>query len=302
MGPDRALSDLFGRVLEPADLNPRRGRRGLLQGKGGRAMRKIQILAVALMALFVLSASLSSAAMGEKFDCIKKPSRFMLRINNECMEALPGNTSEFQLISDTAAEWLLEGAAIVTPDLVEIPGELNLINLDGGGLSVDIEVLCSLILEGTVGSGNGDLITEVLNLAKELISGTALSGLELVCANSKNCESPKLWGVKLPWETELETMGTEEEGSFFSDIILKGEYTAECTVLGTKIEESCTEPEIAVEAKNESGGSVDESFSDAFQELAGLTLGSCGGHAEVAEITGLVTVTPVGGGSLSVSS
>ncbi len=233
-------------------------------------MKKLQILGAALVALFALGSLVASAAFAQP--------TFLL------------------------AEWLLTGAVITTPDLVEIDGELNLINLDGGGLGVTIEILCSGILDGTVGPASADLITELLNLAEEKISGTALSGLELVCTDTKNCENPLVWAEELPWETELELMEGVTGGPFFVDLILNGRYYAECTLLGTKMNELCSAPEVAVQATNEEPGTVTLLFSDSFQELAGLKLGACGSNAETAEITGEGLILVFGGGQLTVSS
>jgi len=213
--------------------------------------------------------------------------------------ALSALTASSAFAVTLLAEWLLNGGVIATPDLVEIPGELTLVNTNGGGLGVKVEILCSGILDGTVGPGSADLITELLNLAGEKI-GEGLGTLELVCTNTLNCTNPKVWAEGLPWETEAELLeqGTEV---FFSDYLLKGQYLAECTILGVAVEELCEAGITATELKNE-GNNVINTFSDAFQELAGFKLGACGGRAETAEVKGPGTITPVGGGTLAVSS
>jgi hypothetical protein len=199
------------------------------------------------------------------------------------------------------AEWLLNGAAIVTADLVEIPGELILTNLDAGGVGITSELLCTGILVGTVGPASADLITEVLTLTGVKTVEPLATGEALACTNSKNCESPKAWPEGLPWETEAELL-EETAGTFFADYLLNGAYVAECTILGIKAEELCTAPVTAIELTNEAAGTVKSVFSDAFQELAGFKLGSCGEHNEVAEVSGTGQITPVGGGTLAVSS
>jgi len=199
------------------------------------------------------------------------------------------------------AEWLLNGSAIVTADLVEIPGTLALVNLDAGGVGITSELLCTGILVGTVGPMSADLITEVLNLLNEKTVEPLATGPALECTNSKNCESPKAWAEGLPWETEAELL-EETAGTFFADYLLNGEYVAECTILGIKAEELCTAPVTAIELTNEAVGTVKSVFSDPFQELAGFKLGTCGTNAEVAEVAGEGQITPVGGGTLAVSS
>lgn len=213
--------------------------------------------------------------------------------------ALSALTASSAFAVTLLAEWLLNGGVIATPDLVEIPGELTLINLNAAGLGIKAELLCSGILVGTVGPSSADLITELLNLAGEKI-GEGLGTLELVCTNTANCTNPKVWAEGLPWETEAELL-EQTAGTFFADYLLNGQYLAECTVLGVSAEELCTVPVTATELLNE-GNNVDDTFSDAFQLLAGFVLGSCGGRAETAEVNGLGTITPVGGGTLAVSS
>jgi hypothetical protein len=199
------------------------------------------------------------------------------------------------------AEWLLNGTAIATADLVEIPGELNLVNLNAGGVGIVSELLCSGILVGTVGPSSAGLITEVLSLTGVKTVEPLAAGQALECTNSKNCESPKAWAEGLPWETEAELL-EETAGTFFADYLLNGAYEAECTILGIKAEELCTVAVTAIELTNEAAGTVKSVFSDPFQELAGFVLGACGAHAEVAEVSGNGQITPVGGGTLAVSS
>lgn len=199
------------------------------------------------------------------------------------------------------AEWLETGAVISSPKLVDQEGELNLINLDAGGLSVTVELLCTGILDGTVGPASEDSITSLLNLNGEEISGAALGPLALECTNSKNCTEPLVWAEELPWKTELELMedGTEV---LFVDLLMKGAYVAECLVAGISVEELCTVATTAIEITNEAGGTVDAVFSDPFQELAGLKLGECSSHAEVAEVTGLGLILLTSGNALTASS
>ena len=197
------------------------------------------------------------------------------------------------------AEWLIGGEKITAALAVEQSGELNIINTNGGGAGIRIEILCTGILDGTVGPASAGEITELLNPAKEAISLTALSGLALECANTKNCTEPLFWYVGLPWKTELELM--EDTTSFFVNLIINSKYSVECLILGVSSEEECVAPTTAVEMSNIAGGTVDAIFSDAFQELAELKLGECGKRTETAIVEGLRTIT-ADAGSLTVSS
>lgn len=202
------------------------------------------------------------------------------------------------------AEWLDNGTTISTPLLVDHEGEITLINLDGGNIGVKVEILCSLILDGTVSSATNpseDSITSLLNLEGEEISGVPLEGLELECVDSANCTEPLVWAEELPWKTELELMedGTEV---FFADFLLKGAFEAECLIAGISVEELCTTPELAIQLTNQPGGPIDEEFSDAFQALTGLKLGSCGGKPEEFEIAGLLELLFTNGDPVTASS
>lgn len=109
------------------------------------------------------------------------------------------------------AEWLEAGATIGLAQLVEEEGELNSINLNAGGLEIGVELLCSVILYGTVGPASEDSITSLLNLIGAEISGVPLVGLALECTNTRDCTEQLVWAEGLPWRTELELMedGTE---------------------------------------------------------------------------------------------
>jgi hypothetical protein len=231
-------------------------------------MKNMNTLGIALLALFIISVVASSTASAVTF---------------------------------LLAEWLDDGQPIVTPQLADWEKELTIVNLDGGGLGITVEILCSEILDGTVGPGSIDSITAVLNLSGEEISGAALTGLGLVCTNSKNCTEPLVWGEELPEKSEAELM---EAGSevFFADLQFNVSFYAECLIAGISAAELCNAPTVASNSTNEANGTVDEVFSDAFQELAGLKLGECGGHAETAEITGLEICLLWSGDELDISS
>jgi hypothetical protein len=198
------------------------------------------------------------------------------------------------------AEWLAAGAAITTAQATDQEGELEL--EDNNVLGLKVVILCSGILDGTV-SGNGtDEITKLLSLAG-VDAGEPLVGPGVTCTNTGNCGgTPLVWAKGLPWKTEAELM-IDEPSTFFVDLILAGAYESQCTVLGTVVTDECTSPEVATELTNEAGGIVDVKFSDGFQELAGLKLGTCTiGGAESAAVTGLGSALLTSGTALTISS
>ena len=230
-------------------------------------MKKFQLLGLMLVAAFAISVVAASAASAVEF---------------------------------LLAEWLAAGSPITTSQATDQEGELEL--EDQKVLGVAVKILCSGILDGTVSADGEDSITELLSLAG-VAAGTPLSGPGVTCTNTANCGgTPKVWAVNLPWTTLAELMvdGTE---TFFVDLIINGKYESECTVLGTKVTDECTSAEVAVQLTNETGGIVDGNFSDAFQELAGLKLGTCTiGGSESAVVTGLGSILLTSGTALTVSS
>jgi hypothetical protein len=203
------------------------------------------------------------------------------------------------------AEWLEEALPMSEKKPVESTAtELELVNHNAANLGITAKVKCSGTLVGTVGPESSDEITELLNLAKEAISKTPLSGLALEgCTNIENCSSPLVWAdLETPWRTEAELM---EEGTetFFVDLLFNGGYYVECSSILGPIAELCSSTETAIQLTNETNGTVDALFSDTFQVLAGLKLGTCtGGGVETAEVNNLGTIALVSGKALSVSS
>jgi hypothetical protein len=228
-------------------------------------MKRIQVLGLALVAVVAVSAFVASAASAVTF---------------------------------LLAEWLITGVPLTGTLAVEQTGELNLINTNGGGLGVRVELLCSGTLDGTIGPNGADEITELLNLEKVAINLTPLVGTALACTNTKNCTEPLVWAEELPWKTELVLM--EDTESFFVDLLINGKYYAECLILGVSVNELCEAATTAIKITNIAEG-LDAEFSDAFQELAELKLGVCGGRAETAIVEGLGLIVP-DAGTLTASS
>jgi hypothetical protein len=194
------------------------------------------------------------------------------------------------------AEWLAGGVGLTAELLVESEGELELVSLNAGGFGITTKLLCSGILDGTIGPNGLDFISDLLTLAGVEIPLTALTGTALLCleVTGGNCTEPEVWASGLGWNTLLELM--EVNGvSFFVDLILNGGWYAQCLVLGVTASETCTAAEAAVEVTNEAGGVIDNTFSDAFQELAGLKLANCSvGGNETGEVNGLGTTSESG--------
>jgi hypothetical protein len=228
-------------------------------------MRKFQLFGVALVAVFAVAAMTVASASAAPV--------FLL------------------------AEWLVNGAPITFGHPIDAEGSEILVEETILGLKID--VLCSLIFDGTVASNGAGTFTELLALG----GGAAITLANmLACTNSSNCPEPLITFLNLPDITTLELM--EEEGvSRFADL-LEGTgsflgYEVECMGSGTS--DTCT-GNTAVEIKNE-GTNVDALFSDAFSVLAGDTLTSCSvGGSVTGLIEGLVTILLTEGGTLAASS
>ncbi len=210
------------------------------------------------------------------------------------------------------AEWLIGNTAIVEENVESSAIELLLEDTKAGLFGEKSDVLCSGILDGTIGLNGTDLTTKLLSLGGTVETGTALSGQALEgCVSDALCENGnpddiKVWALNLPWLTTVELMiiGTE---TFFVDLIAPdgagnpGWYV-ECLVGGLFVQDDCTAAEGIVKLTNEANGTVDAMFEEAFTELAGLELGTCEkGGAKTGVVEGLGTISVAGGG-LSVSS
>ena len=232
-------------------------------------MKKVQVVTLAMLALFAFSAVLASSASAEE---------------------------------TLLAEWLVGGNAIVGKTLAtETTG---LILLEDSG--VPAAALCSGILVGTIGPNGTDEITEVLNLAKEKISST-LSGLALTsangdCSNESGCGTPiEVYPEGLPWKTQLFLMVTTGK---ILDLIFGttgSGYTVKCTELGIKIEDTCTAPDTELEVLNDPvTGDAETPESAIAEPFANCTIG--GNGKGINEADELATITLVNGELLTVSS
>ena len=234
-------------------------------------MKKIQIVWLALFAAFAFSAVAVSSANAE----------------------------------DT--QWLWEGSKITSELAVDTAFELLFEDM---GASVKIDILCNGLFGGVVGGvlGTADPllgeINDVEDLVGHLTSATQTEPLdceaETTCAEKLELVTP----INLPWKTELllETHGGVSE--FIDDITsdsgvsgARPGYAVDCIVLGTLIEDTCTN-ELKPLLENETGGVL-----GAFDESEEINPpGSCSlGGASAFLIVGSSLTVHTGGGTLSVS-
>ena len=246
-------------------------------------MRKIQVLGVALLALFAFGA----------------------------LTAVSASAANTYLL----AEWLLSGVAIGASetDLVEVDGTL-LLEDTKGILGSPVAVRCTGSLDGWVGPNSLDFTTEVLNAAEEEISTTPLTGLALSCTAETGCETntaPPVYLLGLPWESEVELLEQPGETTKrFMDLITTkanggrlGWEIENCLVLGTAHEDECTVTEAVAELTLDAGPILLGTFSRVITELNGLPLALCiASGAETGVVEGEGTFLVSGGGELAASS
>jgi hypothetical protein len=101
-------------------------------------------------------------------------------------------------------QWLANGKPIATPQSAS-----TIITLEIGNETAiagfKLKALCVGTLDGTVGPGGEDMITEVLERGNKI----ELGDKEMNCINDDSCPSPLVSPIHLPWLTHLELMGTE---------------------------------------------------------------------------------------------
>jgi len=172
-GSCSALSDL-GRVLVPANLKPRkRLNQALDEGKVDQTMKKLQVVLMALVAVFALSAVAVSTASAE---------------------------------TTLLAEWLVGGGTITTPLAIKATGSLKL--TDTGTVFGSATVQCNgYTFHGTIGPNGTDELTSILNPAGTGVVLPELSGEAALCEGTKTCEKDasetEAWPLKLPILTML---------------------------------------------------------------------------------------------------
>jgi len=183
--------------------------------------------------------------------------------------ASAANTVTFLL-----ALWLVNGEEVLTELLTEVTGELLLEDT-----ALKAAVVCSGILDGWVGPESLDYVSEVLSLNGGVVT-QSLGATPILCLAEAGCastgETPNVWPVDLPWETEVELI-EETEPVFvgFAVLLLNTPgWEVECTILGVKSSDECKGPEgVAQLILN---GTVSEGvFTKEFTELALVELGTC---------------------------
>jgi hypothetical protein len=167
-------------------------------------MKKIQILGLALVAVFAFSAIAASLASAE---------------------------------TTLLAEWLINGAAVTTTTATEGTGELILEDTKAG-----LGVTCSGILDGTIGPNGVDETTKVLTLAGVEVSLTSLlecKSHKFCEAGTDIKASPE----KLPFKSLLELTeagGFRDiitEAAYFTECLVLGIKVSEtCTAKNASFE------------------------------------------------------------------
>lgn len=149
-------------------------------------------------------------------------------------------------------EWLANGSSMGAELAAETSGSPS---IDVSVLGVRaVELHCGSIFDGNVGPGSFDLVTKILNVAKEEISSVPLTGLALGCkvevslfeTCGKVGEAAEVWLGGLPWGTELTLSGTKFEDRY----PLNFSYEVRCP---NGKETSCEIGQIA-DLTNEPGG------------------------------------------------
>ena len=133
-------------------------------GKASRLMKKINTLGVVFAAVFLSNIVLAASAFG-------------------------------------ADEWLINGVALGAAfAALSESAELLFSDTKGGPFGEEIDILCSLHDEGTVGAGGADKITKVTNLAA--------TSAEIKCTTDAGmCTEAVAEAVNLPWTTKIVLAG-----------------------------------------------------------------------------------------------
>jgi len=226
-------------------------------------MKKLHVLLMALVAVFAFSAVVAGSASAE---------------------------------TTLLAEWLVKGVGVTTA-LESLSGE----ELTVGHLGL-AELKCSGFFDGLVEANGLGVVESVLNLAGELTSGTALTGLALACESLKTCEKTtdlELWAINLPWLTITYLMENEAFLTlFYKENGLQPGFAVKCLVLGVEIDEECSGETSAVQ-KNEATD-VLGTFSPTELETEKLEA-TCKGEAGKGFQTGSGLTSLVSGEALAVS-
>jgi len=249
-------------------------------------MKRIQILGFALFAVFAFSAVMVSAAFAAE------------PTGNE------------------PALWLTTGGVEINKEeLSEAEGELELRDTKVPIIGA-AAVLCSGILDGRVGPGGTDIITELLTLAGVKVPELAEGGTALLCTALEGCEASttdiELRPDFLPWLTTvlLMTLNSNlEPVELFLDLISEetiaklGEpgYDLVCLVLGAAVEDLCSGPS-SLDLELMPTGELLGTFELEELELEGLLANCTQGGNQSGHIDGSGVIRLASGAELDVSS
>jgi hypothetical protein len=199
-------------------------------------MRKIHVLALALVAVFAFGAIGATAAFAET----------------------------------TETEYLISGQPVVAGELVDDEGELLLTDHKGGIFGEEVMVLCSGLSLGEVLSAVDIDVTTIYALGTS--DPETLGSAAIPCtAQTGICSEPVAKAINLDWLAELMLVGTVPEVLLTPETGMNGPgWSIECSKIA---EDSCTSPEALVEVKNETNGTVDAFFNE---ETGTCTRGGAG--------------------------
>jgi hypothetical protein len=230
-------------------------------------MRKIQLLGLALFAVFAFS-------------------------------AVAAASSAFALESESV--WLVGGHTALTKVLADSIGELELTDLKTPIFGA-ATIKCSGLNEGWIGgdaSGANpkwDEITSItgLNAATEPLWAVCTFVVRGGCETST---PPEAMPLNLPWLTELTLSGN----TFLDNLIGTGGnagWVSRCLVVGVNTQDECTREKTSADIDNTTEGDVKALFSEAISEKANCSQGG----PESGVVNGEVLILLSNGEALAVS-
>jgi hypothetical protein len=199
-----------------------------------------------------------------------------------------------------AAEWLANGAKITASLGTEATGELLLEDTKAAS-----SVLCNGLIVGTVNSAGKNTTELILNLQSEEVTlakpllGTSSTGPDCLavkgCAVGTVAKPIEVSPEGLPWTTQLVL---DEVSGLFLDKVTSATsvgYALLCTVLGVKVEETCTQAEATTEIVNDAA--TGDAAIPAGAESTPLANCSIGGLGTGKNMTDAVSVIKLTGAS-----